>query len=360
MSVDQHSLATKAASPATSPAADALACPTATVGQRLARRSFPLPRRRASIIMALMLVLALALIAWYMTVGVSAGWDFVLLFRGRRVAAMVLVGIAIAVSTVAFQTLTGNRILTPSIMGFDALYQTITTGVMFVLGGTAAVQLGELTRFSVSLTVMLAASLGLFLWLFAGAKRSIHIVLLVGIVLGTLLRSVNALMVRMMDPAESLVLQGQLFASFTGVDESLLIVGAVIVIASCGGLFAMRRTLDVMALGQDTAVALGVAYRRSLVLVIALICLLVATSTALVGPITFFGLLVANLAYAISRSHRHADNLPLAALLAVVTLVGGQLLLEHVLNMGTVLSVVIDFVGGIAFIALLIVGLRKR
>ena len=77
-------------------------------------------------------------------------------------------------------------------------------------------------------------------------------------------------------------------------------------------------------------------------------------ATALVGPVTFFGLLVASLAYQITGSSKHCYVLPVAVLLAIVTLVGGQVVLERVFAFDTALSIVIEFVGGIAFIVLVL------
>jgi iron complex transport system permease protein len=82
-------------------------------------------------------------------------------------------------------------------------------------------------------------------------------------------------------------------------------------------------------------------------------------STALVGPVTFFGLLVANLAYQIAGTHKHRYILPVASLLAVICIVGGQLVLERIFAFDTALSIVIEFVGGIVFLALLIRGTAR-
>ena len=83
--------------------------------------------------LALLAVAAVASIALFMFVGITGSWGFAIPFRGRKVAAMVLVAVAIGVSTVLFQTITANRILTPSIMGFDSLYLLVQTLLMFVL-----------------------------------------------------------------------------------------------------------------------------------------------------------------------------------------------------------------------------------
>ena len=130
---------------------------------------------------------------------------------------------------------------------------------------------------------------------------------------------------------------------------ALAVMGAVSLL-----LWRMRSRYDVLALGRDIAVNLGVDYRRTLLTTLAAIAALVSVSTALVGPVTFFGLLVSNLAYQLMGSDRHRHTLPAAMLLAVVFLVGGQTLLERVLRLNTTVSVVIEFLGGIVFLALIL------
>ena len=124
-------------------------------------------------------------------------------------------------------------------------------------------------------------------------------------------------------------------------------------------MWRMRYTLDLLALGREMAINLGVNYQRSVMIVLGATTALVAISTALVGPITFFGLLVANLAYALVRSYRHGVIIVAAALLAIITLVGGQMILERVFSFDTSLSVIVEFVGGLVFIYLLVKGVVR-
>jgi iron complex transport system permease protein len=116
----------------------------------------------------------------------------------------------------------------------------------------------------------------------------------------------------------------------------------------------MRHRYDVLALGREIAVNLGVDYRRTLMRTLAAIAVLVSVSTALVGPVTFFGLLVSNLAYQAMGSDRHRYTVPAATLLSVIFLVGGQTLLERVLGLNTTVSVVIEFLGGVMFLVLIL------
>ncbi|WP_240605984.1 iron chelate uptake ABC transporter family permease subunit [Planctomonas deserti] len=316
-------------------------------------------RARTRILFAVLGALTVAAVVAFLVVDAQGSWDFVLAFRGRKLLALVLVAFAIAVSTVLFQTVTENRILTPSILGFDSLFVLIQTCLVFALGTAGLSALPPLVSFAGEVLLMVVLSTALFRWLFGGARRSLHLLILVGIVFGVLFRSVSALIQRLIDPNEFAVLQDRLFATFTSVPPDLLGISAAIIAATCVLLWRDRRSLDVLGLGRDMAIALGVDHRRLVLRLLVIVSLLVSVSTALVGPVTFFGLLVASLAHQLTGSHRHAVLLPAAVLLAVLALVGGQTVLEHVLDMGTVLSVLIEFLGGIVFLLLVMRGARR-
>jgi iron complex transport system permease protein len=308
-------------------------------------------RRRRLIVLG---VLAAAVVVAFLTVGVTGSWDYALLMRSRRVAAMVVVAVAVAVSTVLFQTVTNNRILTPSIMGFDALFVLIQTVGVFALGASTVTGTDPRIRFALEVVALVAFGAGLYRALFGRTERDVHVLVLLGVVLGTLFTSLSLLVSRLIDPNEFLTLQDMLFASFTSVDRQLLTLSAVVVGLAAVAVWRLLPRLDVVALGRETALNLGVEHRRVVNRALLVVALLVAVATALVGPITFLGLLVANLARQVLGTHRHAWVLPGATLLGVIALVGGQLILEQVFGFTSSLSIVINFVGGIVFLALLI------
>ncbi|WP_211221821.1 iron chelate uptake ABC transporter family permease subunit [Granulicoccus phenolivorans] len=310
--------------------------------------------------LVLFALLALACAAAYYLINANGNINFVLTYRSQKVAAMVLVGIAVAISTVLFQTITANRILTPSIMGFDSLYALLQTVLVFVTSAFGVGTLSSAMNFGLSAVLMVISSTALFLWLFGGPRRSLYLMVLVGIIFGTLLRSLATLLQRIMEPNSFLTLQSRLFASFTNADPALLPIAAVLVVAVSLVIWLRSDELDVLALGRELATMLGVNYRRTVLIGLVGMAVLVSVSTALVGPITFFGLIVANLAYQLAGTHRHRYVLPVAALLSIITLVGAQAVLEHLFGMGTVLSVIIEFVGGIVFIVLLLRNGRQR
>ncbi|MFC3264889.1 iron chelate uptake ABC transporter family permease subunit [Camelimonas abortus] len=288
-----------------------------------------------------------------MTVGVTGGWAFVLQLRAVKLAGLALVACAIALSTVVFQTVTANRILTPSIMGFDALYMLIQTATVFAIGASDYSQLDRRLMFVGQAAVMTAFAALLYRWLFTGAVRSLHLLLLAGVVLGMLFRSISSVLQRMIDPNDFVVLQDRFFASFNTVDSALLGVAAAVIGACAVAIWRMRAELDVLGLGRDTAIALGAPYRRVTMNCLLLAAVLTSASTALVGPVALFGLLVANMAYALVPSHRHRWTLPAAALIAVICLVGGQTILERVFAFNTALAIIVEFLGGVLFLYML-------
>ncbi len=315
--------------------------------------------RRARRVLLALAVLVLVSATAFMTVDANGAWDFVLPFRGTKLAALALVALAVAVSTVLFQTVTDNRILTPAIMGFDSLYILLQTSLVFLLGSARLAGVDHRLRFVVEVLLLVGFAGLLFRWLFTGARRSLHLLLLVGLILGVLFRSLGTFMQRLIDPNEFAVLQDAFFASFNGVDPALLGVSSVLVAIACAMAWRIRRTFDVLLLGRPTATMLGVEHRRVVTQVLVVVAVLVAVSTALVGPVTFFGLLVAHLAYLVVGSHRHRYVLPAAVAVAVVCLVGGQTVLERVLGYDTALSIVIEFLGGIVFLGLLLRDARR-
>lgn len=310
--------------------------------------------RRPGARLALLGLTAFTLVGVFLFWGVAGSWEFAVAFRGRKVAAMIVVAVAIGVSTVLFQTITDNRILTPSIMGFDAVFMLIQAVVVFAFGAGTLSVADPLLRWTVQVACMIGFSLLLFRWIFTRAGRSITLLVLVGIVFGTVFRSVTALIQRMLDPASFAVLQDASFASFNRVDERLLSLTAVIVVATLAAGWWMRARLDVLVLGECRAIGLGIDHRRTVSQALVLIAVLVSVSTALVGPIAFLGLILTSLAHATIGSFRHAVVVPAAVLFGVIALVGGQLVLERVLALDSALAVVIEFTGGLLFIALLV------
>ncbi|OCG33019.1 enterobactin ABC transporter permease [Gilliamella sp. Choc4-2] len=302
----------------------------------------------------LLLIIALVCIICFMTFNLKGNISYILKHRTWVMLTMILVAFSAATSTLLFQTVTNNRILTPSIMGFESLFVLIQTVVIFCIDSQGIPYIGIIGKFVFESLLLILFSLFLYRGLFTRIKKNLHLVLLIGIILGTLFRSFSNLLQRLMTPSEFAVLQSRIFATFTRA-EPILIIFSLVIVAIVGlFLWQMRFKFDVLALGRDNAINLGIDYQKSVTIILLLVSVLVSVSTALVGPFTFLGLLITNLAYSISGSSQHRFLLPTAFLLGVIFLVGGQMFLERVLNMVGALSIVIEFIGGSLFIFLLL------
>ncbi|MBB4001211.1 iron chelate uptake ABC transporter family permease subunit [Aurantimonas endophytica] len=302
--------------------------------------------------------LTLASIALFMTMNLRGDPIFALQLRGVRLLVLLEVAVAMAVATVLFQTVTGNVILTPSVMGIDALFVMLQTGIVFVLGTLGLAALGPWSKFAGETLLLTAFTLAVFLPLLK-ARIDLTRILLVGVVLGFLFRSLSALLARMIDPNDFAVVQGTRFADFTSVRADLALVALLpfAVVIACA--WRWQHALDILALGRDAATGLGVDWTRTVSGVIVLVAVLVAVSTALVGPIAFLGLLAVALAERVIGTRRHGPLMLGAALTAMVLLVGGQALFQHGLGGASVLAVVIEFAGGLVFLMLLLKGTRR-
>lgn len=305
----------------------------------------------------LALLLGVCVVA-YMLVGSRGNWAFVLSFRGNKLAALLLVALSVSTATVLFQTVTQNHILTPAVMGFDALYLLILSVSVLILGAQEFVRLPETGQFLLNTVLMMGAALLLFGTLLGRARNDLFRMILTGIIFAGLFRSITGFVQRIIDPNDYVVVQFSSFARFSRIELPLLAIAAALTCVALLAAWRMRHRLDVLALGPETAINLGVNSRKGMFQVLFVVSVLVSVSTALVGPLAFLGLLVVSVARQITPTETHGLLLPSAALVCAITLVGGQLVLEHLLNLNTPLIVVVDVIGGLVFLGLLL--RRKR
>ncbi|WP_146553358.1 iron chelate uptake ABC transporter family permease subunit [Rummeliibacillus sp. SL167] len=290
----------------------------------------------------------------YLFQGLNGNYDYILPRRMIKLIAMALTGVSIAYSTVIFQTITHNRILTPSIMGLDSLYLLLQTVIIFFLGSSHMAVMNTQVNFFISVIAMVGFALLLYQFLFRSGGRPIYFLLLVGIIVGTFFGSITTFLQVLIDPNEFTRVQDKMFASFNNVNGDLVWFALVIVIIVMIIGLRMVNDLDVLSLGRDNAINLGVPYDKVVKRMLIITAVLIAVSTALVGPITFFGLIVANLSYQFFNTYKHSVLITGAALLSLVALIGGQWIVERVFTFSTTLSVIINFIGGIYFIYLLL------
>lgn len=315
--------------------------------------------RRGQVLFSMTLLFALLSIVSFMTINVQTDWEFILQHRGKRLLAMLLVAIAMGLATIAFQTITHSRILTPSLMGFDVLYMLVHSVGLTLWGAKSGLNGAPELRLLLEVVTMVAIALILFQLLFNRSIRGLHVLILLGLVGGIFFRELAELALRITDPTEFSIQSANSLASFNRINLSLLWLGFGGVILCAAVLVILRRSLDILSLGRDVAINLGVPYNKIVTLVMAAICILISISTALVGPMLFFGLVVANLAYWLTGTHLHRWTFPTSILAGIICLVGGQVIFEQVLHSSLPLAMTIELVGGVLFIMLLLRGIKQ-
>ncbi|AWB83016.1 iron ABC transporter permease [Corynebacterium yudongzhengii] len=276
--------------------------------------------------------------------------------RFNSVLAMLIVAVCQAVATVAFHTVTNNRIITPSIMGFESLYMVIHTSTVYFFGVAGIIEARTTVTFIGQVILMVGMSLVLYSWLLTGRHANMHAMLLVGIIIGGGLGSVSTFMQRMLTPSEFDVLTARLFGSVNNADSDYYPIAIPLVVGATALLYLNSRRLNLLSLGRATATNLGLNYRFHSISTLILISVLMAVSTALVGPMTFLGFLVATLAYQFADTYDHRYLFPMAAVTAFLVLAGSYFVMNHIFYAQGVVSIIIELVGGTVF---LFVILRK-
>lgn len=285
-----------------------------------------------------------------------SGLDFGYVIPNRliRIGAIAIGGICVACTSICFQTIAGNRILTPAIMGYEGVFLLLQSTLTLVLGGHTRIVFGNSANFLISLGCMLAYSWALHRWLFKDGRRDIYFLLLLGLVLSMVMGTLAQFVQLKISPSDFGMVQSLIYATFNRAQadqlgySALLLVGVLVVGAKT------LPYLDAIALGKNRAISLGVDYPRYVRLYLILTAVLVATSTSLIGPTGFMGIFVANLTYTIAASARHRAMLPIGCAIAITIFLVAQFLVEHVFNYTTTVSILINMLGGAYFLILMV------
>ncbi|NDK31427.1 iron chelate uptake ABC transporter family permease subunit [Nesterenkonia haasae] len=323
------------------------------------RHSGPLTdrkHRRAYIVaVALMVALSVSFTAGILlwnnpTEPFSDGWWLIVGMRRDSLLTICLVALCHAVATIAFQTAVNNRIITPGIMGFGSLYTLIQTGTVFLFGAAGVNALvGVGPFFAQTIAMMLLATL-LYTWLLSGKFSNVHIMLLVGVVLGGTLGSLSNFMQRLLEPSTFDVLTARLFGNISNARTEYLPYAIPIALAVAVVFWLWAPRLNVMALGRTTAQNLGLNHNVELIKILALVSVLISLATALVGPMMFLGFLCAMLAYQFGDTYSHRLLFPLGVLAGYTVLSGSYFILRHVWDAGGAVTVIVELIGGVVFL----------
>lgn len=305
-------------------------------------------------------VTILALLSTGFTVGIllwdnptelfSDGWWLIVGMRRDSLLTIGLVALCHAVATIAFQTAVNNRIITPGIMGFGSLYTLIQTGTVFLFGAAGVNALVGIGPFFAQMAAMMLLATLLYTWLLSGKFSNVHIMLLVGVVLGGTLGSLSNFMQRMLEPSTFDVLTARLFGNISNARTEYLPYTVPIALAVVLIFWMWAPKLNVMALGRTTAQNLGLNHKAELIKILTLVSVLISLATALVGPMMFLGFLCAMLAYQFGDTYSHRLLFPLGALAGYTVLSGSYFILRHVWDAGGAVTVIVELIGGAVFL----------
>ena len=312
-------------------------------------------RRRLKTSMVVLAGLVLLFIGLYQFAFVNPKFfAYAMGLRLPLLAVILIAGFAISAAAIVFQTIIRNTIVTPCLLGMNSLYLLIHTAVVFFLGSGSLFAVNPVYAFAADVIVMGFVAGFIYYTIFQKTGGNVLYVLLIGTVLSTFFSSMQNSLTRIMDPNEYDALLNTLTASFTNVNAACIIPGALLLAAIAWWLRKDLAILDVISLGREQAVSLGVDYERTLRRLMVGVALYIAVATALVGPLSFLGLITANVARQLFTTYRHTWLIAGSACVGMLILTAGQFVVEHVMVYAVPVSVFVTIGGGIYFLYLVL------
>ncbi len=304
---------------------------------------------RLMILTAIVVLCALA----YMFVSVKFEnpklFRYAMEIRTPKLIVMLITAFAIGGASIVFQSIINNTIVTPCLLGMNALYTLIHTVVFFFAGAASIFAANANASYIMDLVLMGIIATFIYSYMFKKTNHNVLYVLLIGTVLTSFFSSIQTTLTRIMDPNEYDILLSTLVASFSNINTEVIIL-SVAVLAIL--IFVLRKDLailDVLTLGKDQATNLGVDYDRSVRRLLLGVTICIAVATAMVGPISFLGLIIANLSRQLLKTYKHTQLVLGATLFGMIVLIGGQCIVERIFVYSVPISVFISVGGGIYF-----------
>lgn len=279
---------------------------------------------------------------------------FVLKLRVPTLIVMLIAAFAIGGASIVFQSVINNRMVTPCLLGMNSMYTLIHTAVVFVAGSGSVLAANANLSFGVDVVLMGVVATAVYWYLFQKTNHNVLYVLLIGTVLSSFFGSIQSTMIRVMDPNEYDTLLTTLVADFQHVNSEIIVLVLLLLTGLVCFLWKDLALLDVITLGKNQAINLGVDYDRTVRRLLLGVVLCIAVATAMVGPISFLGLIIANLARQFLTTYKHGYLIAGSALMGMLAIIAGQVIMEHVFSFAVPISTFITIGGGIYFLYLLL------
>ncbi len=277
----------------------------------------------------------------------------VLELRGPRTAAALAVGAALGSAGAALQNVFRNPLVSPDILG-------VSSGC--ALGAMVAILAG-LPAAALQGFAFLGGVAAAALVLAIGARLESHdrvlTLVLTGVVVGSLFAAGVAFVKTLADPYNQLpAMTFWLLGSFSGTRPADLALALPLIAVGLIAIAALRWRVNLLALADDEARALGVDAARLRLVVIAAATLATSASVAIAGVIGWVGLVVPHAARLLAGPG-FARVLPLSALLGAAFLLAVDTLCRALTESEVPPGVVTALIGTPAFLALLAFSSRR-
>ncbi|MCG2580451.1 MAG: Fe(3+)-hydroxamate ABC transporter permease FhuB [Marinobacter sp.] len=267
-------------------------------GQESSPAGFQPKRRSPVMISGVIVTLLLATIV--ISMGWSPGlddwnwtpitqWHEAWVWRGPRLLAATLAGVALGLAGTLIQRMTGNPMGSPEMLGISGGAALVM--VMIVLSGLEVGRLGQLG----AATLGAAAALGLLILLARKHRFAGNQLLLGGLALYVFMDAGLRLVMASGGTVAAQLLNWMYGSTWlTSESEAFGLMAFIVLI--CGFLCLVVRPLTLLPLGDTSASALGLPVAKARLLLLLVAAVLTASATVVIGPLSFVGLIAPHLA----------------------------------------------------------------
>lgn len=277
--------------------------------------------------------------------------------RLPRIAMAILIGSALAVSGTCLQGMFKNPLATPDLIGITS-GASLFAAMAIVLGSSLKPYVPEVFHFSFLSIMAFIGALLTMLMVYristTGGKTNVVIMLLTGVAVTALGFAITGFLIYISKEEQLRDLTFWNLGSLAGATWTKNAIMAVIVVVSFFFLINKGKALNAMMLGERDAQHLGIPVEKIKKQIVVLTALMVGTSVAFAGTISFVGLIVPYILRLIFKSNYHII-LPLSAIFGGVLLLAADTISRTVAAPSEIpIGILTAFMGAPIFIAILV------
>ena len=240
-------------------------------------------------------------------------WEYIILEnRLPQTFTAILCGASLSVCGLMLQTAFRNPLAGPDVFGISSGAGLGVALVMLLLGGTVSTSIFTVSGFLAILTAAFVGAIAvtaLILFLSTLVRNSV-LLLIVGIMVGYVSSSAVSLLnfFASEEGVKSYMVWGM--GNFGGVSMNHIPLFSILCLIGIIASFLLVKPLNILLLGPQYAESLGISTRQIRNILLVIVGLLTAITTAFCGPISFIGLAIPHIARLLFRTENHQILLP--------------------------------------------------